>query len=729
MSQEQPQPPEEYVCPITQELMRDPVVGVDGHTYEREAIVQALQLNPQSPMTRQTMRVTDLKTNYALRTAIERWLGLKATSAAAATVPTPPTKPREPRTFFASAGARNSGSVPAREDEVWRTTADIREDKTVITIGSTQTQPLDTIVIAVLDVSGSMEGSASSSNGNAQEQTTFSRLALVKHSMKTVAAMLQSRFSTQKTFLGIVTFSDTAMIAMPITRMDTTSRVNQVIDSIRAGGSTNIWDGLRLALDLAEQANTQHPDATVHIAVLTDGEPTHSMLPPRGLTDTLCRRLAKPGLKVTISAFGFGYQLDTILLNDIAYNGRGTFCFIPDCSMVGTGFINWCAKALLTAAQKVSVEIDGEKHRMGDIMLGTTQTVIVDFKWSTGPVLLRADNQDSIILEPTAMSADQITRHLTLQRLRRVVRAAAVARSYSEVTPTPFNTLYNQINGSNPTDPVLLASLQDIQSDDPNEGQLLKSISREDWYNSWGRNHLMAYAIALSRYATINFKDKVLQHFMTPEFTTIQEQGIDLFSALPAPTPDIHGWMSQTTATAAAVAAPINMSQYVQASGGCFAGESLALMNDGSKKAVHNLKKGDMLYGGAQIQCVVYTPLNYPDKYVRLDTGLVITPWHPIYTPRTGWQFPCTFGTRIVSNLSGVYNLVLDKIHIAILNDTQVCTLGHGFTDSPVIAHEYFGTQRVIDDLMRTPGWKEGFVVLDPTNQIRDAHTGNVIHI
>ncbi len=30
--------PEEYMCPITQELMLDPVFTYDGQTYEREAI-------------------------------------------------------------------------------------------------------------------------------------------------------------------------------------------------------------------------------------------------------------------------------------------------------------------------------------------------------------------------------------------------------------------------------------------------------------------------------------------------------------------------------------------------------------------------------------------------------------------------------------------------------------------------------------------------------------------
>lgn len=32
-------PPRELVCPITQELLRDPVVAQDGHTYERSALV------------------------------------------------------------------------------------------------------------------------------------------------------------------------------------------------------------------------------------------------------------------------------------------------------------------------------------------------------------------------------------------------------------------------------------------------------------------------------------------------------------------------------------------------------------------------------------------------------------------------------------------------------------------------------------------------------------------
>ena len=46
-------------CPITCELFVDPVVGSDGHTYERSAIERVLQADyPTSPMTREPMERT-----------------------------------------------------------------------------------------------------------------------------------------------------------------------------------------------------------------------------------------------------------------------------------------------------------------------------------------------------------------------------------------------------------------------------------------------------------------------------------------------------------------------------------------------------------------------------------------------------------------------------------------------------------------------------------------------
>ena len=43
--------PPQYLCPITGEVMEDPVTTADGHAYERAAIAQWLQAHDTSPVT------------------------------------------------------------------------------------------------------------------------------------------------------------------------------------------------------------------------------------------------------------------------------------------------------------------------------------------------------------------------------------------------------------------------------------------------------------------------------------------------------------------------------------------------------------------------------------------------------------------------------------------------------------------------------------------------------
>jgi hypothetical protein len=51
--------------------MEDPVICVDGHTYEREAIEMWLRTNSRSPKTNQALASTELVPNYALKGAID----------------------------------------------------------------------------------------------------------------------------------------------------------------------------------------------------------------------------------------------------------------------------------------------------------------------------------------------------------------------------------------------------------------------------------------------------------------------------------------------------------------------------------------------------------------------------------------------------------------------------------------------------------------------------------
>ena len=62
---------ENYICPITQEIMLDPVILEDGHTYEREAISDWLKFRNTSPNTNQQLSSKVMIPNIALKNLIQ----------------------------------------------------------------------------------------------------------------------------------------------------------------------------------------------------------------------------------------------------------------------------------------------------------------------------------------------------------------------------------------------------------------------------------------------------------------------------------------------------------------------------------------------------------------------------------------------------------------------------------------------------------------------------------
>ncbi|XP_022596136.1 WD repeat, SAM and U-box domain-containing protein 1-like [Seriola dumerili] len=66
--------PDEFLCPITRELMKDPVIAADGYSYERESIESWIRgKNKTSPMTNLPLQTTLLTPNRSLKMAITRW--------------------------------------------------------------------------------------------------------------------------------------------------------------------------------------------------------------------------------------------------------------------------------------------------------------------------------------------------------------------------------------------------------------------------------------------------------------------------------------------------------------------------------------------------------------------------------------------------------------------------------------------------------------------------------
>ncbi len=94
--------------------------------------------------------------------------------------------------------------------------------------------------------------------------------------------------------------------------------------------------------------------SNVALFLLTDGCP--NIEPPRGHLPTLEKLKKKTNFTCIVNTFGFGYELDSKLLEDISILGNsGSYAFIPDGSFVGTIFVNAITTLLTTVATNVQV--------------------------------------------------------------------------------------------------------------------------------------------------------------------------------------------------------------------------------------------------------------------------------------------------------------------------------------------------------------------------------------
>lgn len=71
--------PEDFKCPLSLDLMRDPVMTPTGrHTFERAMIEAAIDLSGKHPLTREPLRKEDLRSNRELKERIDAYCREKA---------------------------------------------------------------------------------------------------------------------------------------------------------------------------------------------------------------------------------------------------------------------------------------------------------------------------------------------------------------------------------------------------------------------------------------------------------------------------------------------------------------------------------------------------------------------------------------------------------------------------------------------------------------------------
>jgi U-box domain len=67
------EPPSHFVCPISFEVMRDPVTTPSGHSFERSVIAEVIRISQKDPFTREPLNEGHLRPNRALSDAIDAW--------------------------------------------------------------------------------------------------------------------------------------------------------------------------------------------------------------------------------------------------------------------------------------------------------------------------------------------------------------------------------------------------------------------------------------------------------------------------------------------------------------------------------------------------------------------------------------------------------------------------------------------------------------------------------
>jgi hypothetical protein len=602
-------------------------------------------------------------------------------------------------------------------------------------------------MILLLDTSGSMDAqittAAAAAAGATVAATTtkdaqqVTRLDIAKHSARVLAALCAP---TDR--LSLITFNSTAVVAMPLTAMDAAgkARLDTVLGGVVSDGATNLWDALRVAVDMANRSTGRK----VAALLLTDGEPTMGT-PPRGIVPTLRSALTLKNPWV-LHALGFSDRVDSQLLCDIAEWGHGSFGFIPSGDMVGTVCIN-------TAAHCLSVA-----HR-GTSFMAPSGTVVGTGLLSpvvqTGPLLVQQP-RDFVLSCPTAPAAVQCGTEsvpVVKRSLDQVVVARAhllrildlvLASSYGHAMESLLHDFVRTYTGSE--DPRVRLMLRDISSADKNEGQVLLAAK---YLGTWGFHYLRCYRNAQSLQHCVNFKDVGLQDYGGPLFKQLVTAGDKTFALMPPMVVTSRntgmygatgggggGGAGAAAATVAAVRAPpIDYSMFHNASSGCFAGECRVRMCplEGAEEVripIADVRRGDLVWtpdGPALVLHAVEINTTARSQPMTQLGRLSITPWHPVVDPdKNGrvWAFPAHlngFSDRLVQT---VYNLVLTRGHIIDVEGIQCVTLAHGFEEA-LVAHAFFGTQAVVDCLQKQPGFAEGRPVY--TNLVGDKNEAGII--
>jgi uncharacterized protein YegL len=724
--------PEDFYCPITGQLMVDPVSDPEGHTYERLSIEEWLQQKLISPMTRTSLTVSQLIPNIAMRKIIESI-----------------------REKISEEQLKKDSRITEIElkpftDVLHNTEVYLfyNDNNLLVKISVPEVNVRPPVDIALcIDVSGSM-GEEATLKGSSGEtvHNGISVLSLTVAAAKTILNTLQGQ-----DHISIITYTDKSKVIvsdMECSAENKTS-ISMQLDQLRPLNTTNLWSGIQTSLDTLRTTSPSSKQKMVFL--LTDGIP--NVEPPRGHEYMIEKYQRQHNFQCPITCYGFGYNLDSPLLDTISkLTGGDGYSFIPDSSLLGNVFIHGISNFLITAVSNVKLSLqckrdvsfkDGTDNldiHINSLKYGQTKNFMfelqgyddyddfVDVSLDLHGMCITTENID---IPDINYYNEQVFRHKCI----RIINECVALQKWNEIEQVKqlINPFIEdmKVNHSIPF-------IRDMCIDF--DGQIKEALNmtitgnREDWYNKWGKHYLLSLSTAYENELCNNFKDKGIAHFGGTLFHTLRDQVSDIFDDLPTPKQDIYHTMYRGGARVGYHPPPLSMSSYNSVTGGCCSGDSLILMADHSHKQASDIRKGDRVITHdsmiSEVECVVKTTCpNRTATLVKLEGGLTISPWHPVIDPsRSTWEYPCYMTEPTTITCPTLYTFIIQNRGSLYVNGYIYSTLGHGLLGD-VIEHDYYGTNKVIQDMKAFPTYEQGNVCLLNYMIKRNGYNGNVCKI
>ena len=190
-------------------------------------------------------------------------------------------------------------------------------------------------LVLLVDVSGSM--------GEAD------KLPLVKSSLRLLAEQLRPQDT-----VSIATFSSSTTRLLDATSGRDKDKIEDAIDSIEAGGSTNGEDGLELAYKIAKENFKTNGNNRIIIA--TDGDFNVGTVNDGNLIQMIEKKRDE-GTYLTILGFGMG-NLKASRMEKLADSGNGNYAYIDSLDEARKVLVQQLGGTLYTIAKDVKIQVE-----------------------------------------------------------------------------------------------------------------------------------------------------------------------------------------------------------------------------------------------------------------------------------------------------------------------------------------------------------------------------------